>query len=43
MWVMPPDAPGLGVELDLEGLKAIPTVPRKSDTWTREDGSIAFR
>ena len=39
----PPDAPGLGVELDLEGLKAIPTVPRKSDTWTREDGSIAFR
>jgi galactonate dehydratase len=38
-----PEGPGLGVELDLEGLKAIPRVERKADTWHREDGSIAFR
>lgn len=39
----PPEAPGLGIELDEEGLGTIPVVARKSDTWTREDGSIAFR
>jgi galactonate dehydratase len=39
----PPEAPGLGVELDEEGLKNIPRVDRKGETWTREDGSIAFR
>ena len=38
-----PEAPGLGVELDEEGLKSIPRVDRKTDTWKREDGSIAFR
>jgi galactonate dehydratase len=39
----PPEAPGLGVELDEEGMKSIPRPSRKSDTWQREDGSIAFR
>jgi galactonate dehydratase len=38
-----PEAPGLGVELDEEGLKSIPRVDRKIDTWLREDGSVAFR
>ena len=33
----------LGVELDEEGLKSIPRVERKMDTWLREDGSVAFR
>lgn len=37
------ELPGLGIELDEEGMKSIPPVDRKSDTWTREDGSIAFR
>ena len=39
----PPEAPGIGVELDEEGLATIPRAKRKSDTWTREDGSVAFR
>ena len=38
-----PEAPGLGIELDDEGMKTIPPASRKSDTWRREDGSIAFR
>lgn len=38
-----PEAPGLGIELDEVGLKTIPRMPRKFDTWTKEDGAIAFR
>ncbi len=39
----PPEAPGIGVELDDEGLKTIPIAERKINTWQREDGAIAFR
>ncbi len=38
-----PDAPGLGVELDEDGLQEIPQLRRDPITWQREDGSIAFR
>jgi galactonate dehydratase len=39
----PPDAPGLGVELNHTTLSTIPAATRKTATWMREDGSIAFR
>jgi galactonate dehydratase len=39
----PPEAPGLGVELDEAGLATIPVVERDRETARREDGSIAFR
>jgi galactonate dehydratase len=38
-----PEAPGLGIELDLEGLKTIPEMTRVPATPLREDGSVAFR
>ena len=38
-----PEAPGLGVELDEEGLRSVPVNDRERITAQREDGSIAFR
>ncbi len=40
---LPPEAPGLGVELDIEGLKSIPIVNKVPPTALREDGAVAFR
>jgi galactonate dehydratase len=39
----PPEAPGLGIELDEAGLKTVPVIQREAATARREDGSIAFR
>jgi galactonate dehydratase len=40
---LPPEAPGLGIELDLDRLKTIPVVAKVPPTALREDGSVAFR
>jgi galactonate dehydratase len=40
---LPPDAPGLGLELDLEGISAILPYRHGYKLLTREDGSIAVR
>ncbi|MGN6101063.1 MAG: mandelate racemase/muconate lactonizing enzyme family protein [Devosia sp.] len=40
---LPPEAPGLGIELDLEGLKSIPMSAKVPQTAQREDGAVAFR
>ena len=40
---LPPEAPGLGVELDIEGLKSIPILNKVPPTALREDGAVAFR
>lgn len=38
-----PDTPGLGIELDEEGLATVPVARREFTTPRREDGGIAFR
>ena len=38
-----PDAPGIGVELNDEGIREMPFSPRFSDTPVRTDGSVADR
>lgn len=38
-----PDAPGLGIEPDADGLAAVPPVSRDFTTPRREDGAVAFR
>lgn len=40
---LPSEAPGLGVELDHEGLKSIPVINKIPPTAHREDGAVAFR
>ena len=40
---LPPEEPGLGVELDLEQLKTIPGIAKVPATPQRKDGSVAFR
>jgi galactonate dehydratase len=40
---LPPERPGLGVELDLARLSDIPPAPPAGPTAVREDGSVAFR
>lgn len=38
-----PETPGLGIDLDLEGLARTPVFPRAPKTPRRDDGSIGFR
>ncbi len=40
---LPNETPGLGVELDHEGLKTIPIIARVGETSLKTDGSVAFR
>lgn len=40
---LPNETPGLGVELDLEGLKTIPVINKVPPTSLRQDGAVAFR
>lgn len=40
-WLTVPPAPGLGVELDLEGCAAHPYRPSDQPHWFHEDGSVA--
>ncbi|MDR3473704.1 MAG: mandelate racemase/muconate lactonizing enzyme family protein [Devosia sp.] len=40
---LPNETPGLGVELDIEGLKAIPILNKVPPTSLKTDGSVAFR
>ena len=40
---LPNETPGLGVELDHEGLKTIPTIAKVPPTSLKTDGSVAFR
>jgi len=40
---LPNETPGLGVELDHEGLKTIPVIAKVGDTSLKTDGSVAFR
>lgn len=40
---LPNETPGLGVELDHEGLKTIPVIARVGETNLKTDGSVAFR
>lgn len=42
-WLMPPDAPGLGICLDDEGLARHPARPPGIAVATRESGAVAFR
>ncbi|MEQ7128379.1 mandelate racemase/muconate lactonizing enzyme family protein [Actinopolymorpha sp. B11F2] len=42
-WLYPPDAPGLGVELDEEGLARTPVRAIGVGAPLREDGSVAIR
>jgi galactonate dehydratase len=38
-----PEVPGLGIDLDLDGIARTPEFPRAPKTPRREDGSIGFR
>jgi galactonate dehydratase len=40
---LPNETPGLGVELDHEGLKTIPVIAKVGETSLKTDGSVAFR
>ncbi|MBN9308882.1 MAG: mandelate racemase/muconate lactonizing enzyme family protein [Devosia sp.] len=40
---LPNETPGLGVELDHEGLKSIPVIAKVGETSLKTDGSVAFR
>jgi galactonate dehydratase len=40
---LPNETPGLGVELDHEGLKTIPVIAKVGETNLKTDGSVAFR
>lgn len=40
---LPNETPGLGVELDHEGLKTIPAIAKVPPTSLKTDGSVAFR
>jgi galactonate dehydratase len=40
---LPNETPGLGIELDHEGLKTIPVIARVGETNLKTDGSVAFR
>jgi galactonate dehydratase len=40
---LPNETPGLGVELDHEGLKTIPIIAKVGETNLKTDGSVAFR
>jgi galactonate dehydratase len=40
---LPNETPGLGVELDHEGLKTIPVIAKVPPTSLKTDGSVAFR
>ncbi len=40
---LPNETPGLGVELDQEGLKTIPVIAKVPPTSLKPDGSVAFR
>jgi galactonate dehydratase len=40
---LPNDRPGLGIELDLDGIKTAEAAPPVPHTPVREDGSVAFR
>jgi len=40
---LPNETPGLGVELDHEGLKTIPVINKVPPTSLKTDGSVAFR
>ena len=40
---LPNETPGLGVELDIEGLKTIPVLSKVPLTALKTDGSVAFR
>jgi galactonate dehydratase len=40
---LPPEAPGLGIELDLRGVESLPAAAPVPATPAREDGSVAFR
>jgi len=40
---LPNETPGLGVELDHEGLKTIPVIAKVPQTSLKTDGSVAFR
>ncbi len=40
---LPNETPGLGVELDHEGLKTIPVIAKFPPTSLKTDGSVAFR
>jgi galactonate dehydratase len=40
---LPTETPGLGVELDHEGLKTIPVIAKVPPTSLKPDGSVAFR
>ena len=40
---LPNETPGLGVELDHEGLKTIPVIAKVGGTSLKTDGSVAFR
>jgi galactonate dehydratase len=43
-YLLPPDRPGLGIELDIDGLaRHPPTSVDLSHTPRREDGSVAIR
>jgi galactonate dehydratase len=42
-WLHPPDAPGLGIELDEEGLARTPVRAVRVGAPLREDGSVAIR
>lgn len=42
-WLLPPDAPGLGVELDDEGLARTPVSVPRVGAPLRADGSVAIR
>jgi galactonate dehydratase len=40
---LPPEAPGLGIELDLPGVESLPAAAPVPATPAREDGAVAFR
>lgn len=42
-WLRAPDAPGLGVELDLDGVSRTPVRQARVGAPVREDGSVAIR
>jgi galactonate dehydratase len=42
-WLSPPDAPGLGMELDDDGLARTQVRPVRAGAPVREDGSVAIR
>lgn len=42
-WLHAPDAPGLGVELDVEGARSLPVTTFGVGAPLREDGSVAIR